>query len=127
MAQVARDSVQQHRTRPSGLSSAEAEVRLQREGYNELPRERRWSIIALAFSVLREPMLLLLVAATSPSIPRAAGSSWPGQRGRACCPTAAPPTSPGKQYERNVARLAANQARASTLGAMRNGAALLAG
>jgi DNA invertase Pin-like site-specific DNA recombinase len=31
------------------------------------------------------------------------------------------------QYERNVARLAANQARASTLGAVRNGAALLAG
>jgi hypothetical protein len=30
-------------------------------------------------------------------------------------------------YERNVARLAANQARASTLGAVRNGAALLAG
>src|SRR5260221_962913 len=32
-----------------------------------------------------------------------------------------------EQYERNVARLAANQARASTLGAVRNGAALLAG
>jgi DNA invertase Pin-like site-specific DNA recombinase len=32
-----------------------------------------------------------------------------------------------EQYERNLARLAANQARASTLGAVRNGAALLAG
>jgi DNA invertase Pin-like site-specific DNA recombinase len=32
-----------------------------------------------------------------------------------------------EQYERNLARLAANQARASTLGAARNGAALLAG
>jgi DNA invertase Pin-like site-specific DNA recombinase len=32
-----------------------------------------------------------------------------------------------EQYERNVARLAANQARASTLGAVRNGAGLLAG
>jgi DNA invertase Pin-like site-specific DNA recombinase len=32
-----------------------------------------------------------------------------------------------EQYEHNVARLAANQARASTLGAVRNGAALLAG
>jgi P-type Ca2+ transporter type 2C len=46
-----------------GLSSAEARERLVAEGYNELPRERRKSMLAIALSVLREPMLLLLVAA----------------------------------------------------------------
>ncbi|HST89658.1 MAG TPA: HAD-IC family P-type ATPase, partial [Ktedonobacterales bacterium] len=46
-----------------GLSSAEARERLAAEGDNELPRERRKSMLAIALSVLREPMLLLLVAA----------------------------------------------------------------
>lgn len=46
-----------------GLSSAEARERLAAEGYNELPRERRKSMLTIALSVLREPMLLLLVAA----------------------------------------------------------------
>src|SRR5690242_19328324 len=46
-----------------GLSSVEARERLAAEGYNELPRERRKSMLTIALSVLREPMLLLLVAA----------------------------------------------------------------
>jgi Ca2+-transporting ATPase len=46
-----------------GLSSAEARERLAAEGDNELPRERRKSMLTIALSVLREPMLLLLVAA----------------------------------------------------------------
>ena len=46
---------------------------------------------------------------------------------RACCRTAARPTSPGSSMSAIVARLAANRDRASTLGAVRNGAALLAG
>src|SRR5690349_8185891 len=46
-----------------GLSSEDARERLAADGYNELPRERRKSIVTIALSVLREPMLLLLVAA----------------------------------------------------------------
>ncbi len=63
MAQFAPDALQQRSTPSSGLTSAEAEARLRQEGYNELPRERRRNIFAIAFAVLREPMLLLLVAA----------------------------------------------------------------
>ena len=47
-----------------GLAAAEAAARLQRDGANVLPqpeRRREWAIVA---SVLREPMLLLLLAAT---------------------------------------------------------------
>ena len=50
------------RTDPStGLSEAEAEERLRRFGYNELPSSRRRSIASIAADVLREPMFLLLV------------------------------------------------------------------
>jgi P-type Ca2+ transporter type 2C len=49
---------------PRGLSSVEAAERLRRDGYNELPHERRRSLFAIALAVVREPMLLLLVAAT---------------------------------------------------------------
>ena len=48
-----------------GLSSAEAAARLQRDGPNALPepeRRRPWTTVA---NVLREPMLLLLLAATA--------------------------------------------------------------
>jgi Ca2+-transporting ATPase len=38
---------------------------VRRDGYNELPYERRRSLFAIAFAVLREPMLLLLIAATA--------------------------------------------------------------
>ena len=46
-----------------GLTEAEAARRLKEEGYNELPSARKRSIFAIAFEVIREPMLLLLVAA----------------------------------------------------------------
>lgn len=46
-----------------GLSSDEASRRLARDGPNELPRERPRGIAATAWSVIREPMILLLVAA----------------------------------------------------------------
>jgi Ca2+-transporting ATPase len=46
-----------------GLSSAEAARRLERDGPNELPRDRPRSALELLRGVLREPMLLLLLAA----------------------------------------------------------------
>lgn len=48
-----------------GLSEQEAARRLREEGYNELPASQRRGILALSFSVLQEPMLLLLVAAST--------------------------------------------------------------
>jgi Ca2+-transporting ATPase len=47
----------------SGLDSAEAHDRLARDGFNELPRERRRSVARAALEVLREPMFALLMAA----------------------------------------------------------------
>lgn len=46
-----------------GLTSAEAARRLARDGANELPREKPRSIAATAWVVIREPMILLLLAA----------------------------------------------------------------
>ena len=46
----------------SGLSEKEAAERLQREGFNEIPSAKKRSFFAIAFDVLREPMLLLLIA-----------------------------------------------------------------
>src|SRR6185437_14493364 len=46
----------------SGLSAREAAARLRQEGYNELPRARRRRLLAMIGLVLREPMLLLLLA-----------------------------------------------------------------
>jgi Ca2+-transporting ATPase len=46
----------------SGLTQKEADVRLAKEGFNELPSARQRSIFAIAFEVIREPMFLLLVA-----------------------------------------------------------------
>ncbi|HEX9068737.1 MAG TPA: cation-transporting P-type ATPase, partial [Ktedonobacterales bacterium] len=48
-----------------GLTQQEAERRLNEEGYNELPSAQRQSIFALALGLLKEPMLLLLVAAAT--------------------------------------------------------------
>ncbi|NTW69055.1 MAG: cation-translocating P-type ATPase [Chlorobiaceae bacterium] len=45
-----------------GLSDAEAAARLASDGYNELPSSGQRTIIALAFSIIKEPMFLLLVA-----------------------------------------------------------------
>ncbi len=46
----------------TGLSSSEAAKRLNRDGYNELPSSKKRSILRIAVDVLKEPMLLLLVA-----------------------------------------------------------------
>ena len=47
----------------TGLTQQEALRRLAAEGYNELPSARPRGILAIAFSVVREPMILLLVVA----------------------------------------------------------------
>jgi Ca2+-transporting ATPase len=46
----------------TGLSQADAQQRLQSEGYNELPLARRQGFWLLLRDVLREPMLLMLLA-----------------------------------------------------------------
>ena len=46
----------------TGLSEAEATLRLQQHGYNELPSSKSHSILATAWDVVREPMFLLLLA-----------------------------------------------------------------
>ena len=47
----------------SGPTEQEALERLQKEGANELPSQRKRNLLAIAFEVIREPMFLLLVAA----------------------------------------------------------------
>ncbi|MEO8063507.1 MAG: cation-translocating P-type ATPase [Pseudomonadota bacterium] len=47
----------------AGLSAVEARTRLATEGFNELPAERRPSVLSIAASVMREPMFALLIAA----------------------------------------------------------------
>lgn len=49
----------------TGLSSAEAQLRLQTEGRNELRSAKPRSLFAIAWSVLREPMFILLIACGS--------------------------------------------------------------
>jgi len=44
-----------------GLSAGEAARRHRRDGANELPRGQRRSVLAILVSVLKEPMLLLLL------------------------------------------------------------------
>lgn len=46
----------------TGLSTPEAEARLQRDGPNELPAAARSGAVQLLWEVVREPMFLLLVA-----------------------------------------------------------------
>lgn len=46
-----------------GLTGEEARTRLLTEGPNSLPSEKEESLLRVALSVLREPMLLLLLAA----------------------------------------------------------------
>ena len=45
-----------------GLTTAEASARLEADGPNELPHTGQRSIVRIAFEVLREPMLVLLLA-----------------------------------------------------------------
>jgi len=47
----------------AGLTDQQAAARLRAEGPNELPSTKRRGLLALAWEVIREPMLLLLVAA----------------------------------------------------------------
>ncbi len=47
---------------PSGLTDAEAAARLERFGPNELPSAKPRGVLAIAWSVVVEPMFLLLVA-----------------------------------------------------------------
>ena len=49
----------------AGLSDAEAAARIARYGFNELPSSKPRSIIRIALEVVREPMLLLLIACGS--------------------------------------------------------------
>src|SRR5450759_1958897 len=49
----------------AGLSDVEAASRIVRYGFNELPASEPRSIIRIAFEVVREPMLLLLLACGS--------------------------------------------------------------
>ncbi|WP_411908777.1 cation-transporting P-type ATPase [Mesorhizobium sp. ESP7-2] len=46
---------------PRGLSETEAQARLVAEGPNELPRSNRRTPSRIAFEVIREPMLALLL------------------------------------------------------------------
>ena len=46
-----------------GLAEAEACARLEREGANELPTQKKRGVAAIAFEVVREPMFLMLLAA----------------------------------------------------------------
>ncbi len=48
-----------------GLSSAEASARMREEGANEIPSARRRSVLWLARDVVREPMILLLIACSA--------------------------------------------------------------
>ena len=49
----------------AGLSDAEVASRIERYGFNELPSSKPRSIFTIAFEVVREPMLLLLLACGS--------------------------------------------------------------
>ena len=45
-----------------GLSDREAAARLEEEGHNELPSQKKQTILDIIINVLKEPMLLLLLA-----------------------------------------------------------------
>jgi P-type Ca2+ transporter type 2C len=48
-----------------GLTEREAASRLTRDGFNELPSARPRSLAAIAWGVMREPMFLMLIAASA--------------------------------------------------------------
>lgn len=47
----------------AGLTEAEAEARLRQEGANELPVQKKRTMLTIALEVAREPMFIMLVAA----------------------------------------------------------------
>jgi len=51
--------------REKGLTAKEVEKRLKRDGYNELPSQKKKNIFTLLFTLIKEPMLLLLIATGS--------------------------------------------------------------
>ena len=51
--------------RPLGLTDADAAIALERDGYNELPSARPRSLASIAWSVVREPMFVMLMAAAA--------------------------------------------------------------
>lgn len=56
------DSPPSHSSFVHGLSQEEAGERLKSEGFNELPRREYRTPLTIVLEVLREPMLLLLLA-----------------------------------------------------------------
>src|SRR5438094_1980370 len=56
----------------AGLSQAEAHRRLRQDGPNELPQREGRGLLHTALEVLREPMILLLLAAGATARPAAA-------------------------------------------------------
>jgi len=49
----------------TGITTNEAQEKLKRNGYNELPSSKKRSIFQIALSVIKEPIFLLLVASGS--------------------------------------------------------------
>jgi len=45
----------------SGLTQKEVDIRLHKDGFNELPLQKKQSVLVTFFNVLREPMLLMLL------------------------------------------------------------------
>ncbi len=50
---------------PRGLTDDEARARLEQDGFNEIPSQKKRGLLAIALEVVREPMFLMLVAAGS--------------------------------------------------------------
>jgi len=46
-----------------GLTEAEAQLRLDKQGANELPLQKKRSLLAIVFEVVREPMFIMLIVA----------------------------------------------------------------
>jgi Ca2+-transporting ATPase len=46
----------------NGLTEEQVILRLEKEGFNELPSSKPKNILQIAFGVVKEPMFLLLVA-----------------------------------------------------------------
>ncbi|HJX64142.1 MAG TPA: cation-transporting P-type ATPase, partial [Polyangia bacterium] len=49
----------------AGLGEDEARVRLEQEGPNELPAQKKRSLLAIVLEVVREPMFIMLIVAGS--------------------------------------------------------------
>src|SRR5689334_8625732 len=51
-----------NRTAPRGLTEGEAQERLRLDGPNDLPRSKKRQVLGVLADVVREPMILLLLA-----------------------------------------------------------------